>query len=96
MPALAPAKVLRSDAFVPTRRHSSRVLRAAESATATSEPPRGTDVATGLQWEAAAVTAATAAATAASAVPPAPVPVAGDQAPMVEVPDDDAPPPGWD
>jgi hypothetical protein len=39
--------------------------------------------------------AATTAATAASAVPPTPVPTAVDQAAMVEIPDDDALPPGW-
>jgi hypothetical protein len=41
------------------------------------------------------VTATRAVATATSAVPPAPVPAAGDQASVVEIPDDDAPPPGW-
>jgi hypothetical protein len=41
------------------------------------------------------VVAATVAATAASAVPPVPVPTVVDQAAMVEIPDDDAPPPGW-
>jgi hypothetical protein len=39
--------------------------------------------------------AATAVAATVSEVPPAPVPVAVDQAAMVEIPDDDAPPPGW-
>jgi hypothetical protein len=41
VPALAPAKALRSDASVPTRRRSSRAPRTAKSAVATSEPPRG-------------------------------------------------------
>jgi hypothetical protein len=39
--------------------------------------------------------AVTAAATAISEVPPAPVPAAVGQAVMVEIPDDDASPPGW-
>jgi hypothetical protein len=39
--------------------------------------------------------ATTVAATASSAVPPAPVPTAVDQATVVEIPDDDTPPPGW-
>jgi hypothetical protein len=29
-------------------------------------------------------------------VPPAPAPVTGDRGAVVEIPDDDAPPPGWD
>jgi hypothetical protein len=41
------------------------------------------------------VVAATVAATAASAVPPTLVPTAVDQTPVVEIPDDDAPPLGW-
>jgi hypothetical protein len=57
----------------------------------TGEPPRGTAVTTGLQQETAAATAATAAATTVPIVLPAPVPAAGDQAPVVEIPDDDAP-----
>jgi hypothetical protein len=39
--------------------------------------------------------AATVAATTVSAVPSAPVPTAVDQAAVVEIPDDDAAPPGW-
>jgi hypothetical protein len=35
------------------------------------------------------------AATAAPVVPPEPIPTAVDQAATVEIPDDDAPPPGW-
>jgi hypothetical protein len=90
---------------VPTRQRLSRAPRAAESVAALSEPPRGAAVAAGSrQEEAAAATAtavataaatATAVATVASVVPQTPVPTAGDQAPVVEVPDDDAPPPGW-
>jgi hypothetical protein len=41
-----------------------------------------------------AAAAATTAVTAASVVPPALVPTAVDQAAVVEIPDDDAPPPG--
>jgi hypothetical protein len=95
VPALAPAKALRLDASVPTRRRSSRAPRAAGSAATTSERPRGVAVATEPRQEAAVVAAATTAATAASAVPPASIPAAGGQAPVVEIPDDDAPPPGW-
>jgi hypothetical protein len=39
--------------------------------------------------------AITVVATATSVVPPEPVPTAVDQAAVVEIPDDDAPPPGW-
>jgi hypothetical protein len=77
------------------RRRSSRAPRVTESAAAASEPPHGAAVATGSRQEVAAVVAAIAAATTASAVPPAPVPTAVDQAAVVEIPDDDAPPPGW-
>jgi hypothetical protein len=58
-------------------------------------PSLGTVVATGSRQEAVAAVAATAAATAASAVPPASVPTASDRAAVVEIPNDDAPPPGW-
>jgi hypothetical protein len=43
----------------------------------------------------AAVVEAIVAATATPAVPPEPIPTAMDQAAVVEIPDDDAPPPGW-
>jgi hypothetical protein len=43
----------------------------------------------------AAAVAATVAATTAPAVPPEPVPTAVDQETVVEIPNDDAPPPGW-
>jgi hypothetical protein len=95
VPALAPAKALRSDASVLTRRRSSRAPWAVGSAAATSEPPHGTAVTTGSQQEAADAAAATAAATAATTVPPVPVPTVGDWAAVVDIPDDDAPPPGW-
>jgi hypothetical protein len=52
-------------------------------------------MATGSRREVVAVVAAAVAATAASTVPPAPVPTAIDQATVVEIPDDDAPSPGW-
>jgi hypothetical protein len=41
------------------------------------------------------VVAATAAVTAASEVPPPTIPATVDQAVVVEIPDNDAPPPGW-
>jgi hypothetical protein len=91
VPALAPTKVLRSDAFVPTRQRSSRASWAAESVAARSEPSLGTAEATGSQQEATVA----AAATAASAARPEPVPTTVDQAGVVEIPDDDATPPGW-
>jgi hypothetical protein len=50
---------------------------------------------TGSQQEATAAAVATVAATAATAVPPEPVPTAVAQATVVEIPNDDAPPPGW-
>jgi hypothetical protein len=49
----------------------------------------------GSQQEVAVMVAATVAATAAPAVPPEHVPTAVDQAAVVEIPDDDAPPPRW-
>jgi hypothetical protein len=49
----------------------------------------------GSHKEVASVVATTVAATAAPAIPPEPVPTAVDQAVVVEIPDDDAPPPGW-
>jgi hypothetical protein len=52
-------------------------------------------MATGSYQEATAVAAVTVVATATSVVPPEPVPTAVDQAAVVEIPDDDAPPPGW-
>jgi hypothetical protein len=60
-----------------------------------SEPQHGAAVATGSRQEVAVVVAATIAATAVSAFPPAPVPIAVDQVAVVEIPDDDIPPPGW-
>jgi hypothetical protein len=43
----------------------------------------------------ATMVAVTTVATAMSEVPSAPVPAAVDQAAVVEIPNDDAPPPGW-
>jgi hypothetical protein len=60
-----------------------------------SEPSRGAAEAAGSQQEVEAAVAATAAATATPAVPPEPIPTSVDQAAVVEIPDDDAPPPGW-
>jgi hypothetical protein len=48
-----------------------------------------------LRQEVTTVAAAAVAATAASTVPSMSVPTAVDQAAVVEIPDDDAPPPGW-
>jgi hypothetical protein len=60
-----------------------------------SEPPRPAAEATGSRQEVATMVAVTTAATAMSEVPSAPVPAAVDQAVVVEIPNDDAPPPGW-
>jgi hypothetical protein len=49
VPALAPAKVLRSGAPTTTRRRSARVPRTATGVAATSEPSRDTAVAIGPQ-----------------------------------------------
>jgi hypothetical protein len=62
---------------------------------AASEPLRGVAETMGSRLEVAAVVEATVAATAAPEVPPEPIPTAADQAAVVEIPDDDAPPPGW-
>jgi hypothetical protein len=73
------------------REHS----RSAGSAMVKTEPPRDTTVATVSWQEVAATAAVTTAATAASTVPPVPAPAAGGWVAVVEIPDDDAPPPGW-
>jgi hypothetical protein len=52
-------------------------------------------MATRSRQEVVAVVAAAVAATAASMVPLAPFPTAVDQTAVVEIPDDEAPPPGW-
>jgi hypothetical protein len=69
--------------------------RSFRSAVATMEPSRGTDMATGSRQVAAAATAVTTTATTTPTVSPAPTPAGGDRAAVVEIPDDDAPPPGW-
>jgi hypothetical protein len=79
---------------VTTRRRSSRAS-SAEILAAVGEPPRPAAEATRLRQEVATVVAATVVATAVSVVPPVPVPTTVDQAAVVEIPDDDAPPPGW-
>jgi hypothetical protein len=62
---------------------------------ATGVPPRGTAVATEPQQEVVVAVAATAAATATTSASPTLAPTAGDRAAVVDVADDDAPPPGW-
>jgi hypothetical protein len=69
------------------------VLRTVTGAAEKGVPPRDTAVATGSQQEETAV-AATAGTTVALASP-ALVPTAGDHAAVVDVADNDAPPPGW-
>jgi hypothetical protein len=131
MPPLAPAKVLRSDVVVPTRRRSSRASRAAAStATAASGDSRGVAEVTELQpaatttepprvaaeaqqvasvaesrqhamavepQHAVSVTAATTGvAVAAPPTSPAPAAAGSPRAVVVEIPDEDVPPPGWD
>jgi hypothetical protein len=59
------------------------------------EPPRGTNVAAGSRQEVAAVTTVTTTVTTAPTALLAPAPTGGDQAAAVEIPDDDARPPGW-
>jgi hypothetical protein len=76
------------------RRHSSRAPRAAASAMASGELPLDTTVATGPQREVAAAVATTVTVTAVASVSAAPIPAAGDQA-VVDIADDDAPPPRW-
>jgi hypothetical protein len=95
IPALAPAKALWSYASVPTRRRSSRAPRAAGSAATTGKPIRSVAVATEPQQEATAAAAVMTTATIAPTVPPEPAPAGGDRAATVEIPDNDAPPPGW-
>jgi hypothetical protein len=96
-PPIAPAKALRAAASVPTRRLSSRAPRAAGSAaTATSKGPRSMAAAVEPQQVVAALTAAMTMAVTAPSIPPAPAPVGGSQAAVVEIQDEDTPPPGWD
>jgi hypothetical protein len=53
-------------------------------------------VAVGPWQVVAALTAAMTTAVTAPSIPPVPAPVSGSQAAVVEIPDDDTPPPGWD
>jgi hypothetical protein len=94
---LAPAKALRADASIPTRRHSSRAPRVTRSTvTATSKAPRSVAAAAEPQQAAAATTAVMTMAVTTLSISPAPTPVGGSRAVVVEVPDYDTPPPGWD
>jgi hypothetical protein len=98
--------VLRSDAAVPTRRRSSRASWGTEgAATTASKGSRSAAVAAESQQVAMAVepqhavAAPSAAATTAVTtplVPPAPAPTEDSRAAVLEIPDDDVPPPGWD
>jgi hypothetical protein len=63
---------------------------------ATSEALRSVAAATELQQVTTATTAVTTMAVTAPSILPAPAPVSGCQAAVVDVPDDDTPPPGWD
>jgi LDH2 family malate/lactate/ureidoglycolate dehydrogenase len=86
--------VLRADASVPMRRRSSRAPRVTGSAvTATGEAPHSVAAAAELQQVAASTMAVM---TTTPSISPVPAPVGGSQAVVVEVPDDDTPPPGWD
>jgi hypothetical protein len=97
VPPLTPAKVLRSDTAVPTRRRSSREPRAVGStATVASEGPRSAAVAVESQQAVAAPSAAMTTTVTAPSVPPAPAPIDDSQAAAMEIPNEDVPPPGWD
>jgi hypothetical protein len=81
---------------VPTRRHLSGAPRATRgTAAATGEPPRRAAAAAEPQQAASATTAAKTAAFVAPSVLLASTPAGGNQAAMVEVLDDNVPPPGW-
>jgi hypothetical protein len=97
VPPLAPAKVLRSDAAVPTRRRSSWAPRVAESTTtAASEGPRSATATVEPQQAVEAPSAAVTTTVTAPSVPPTLAPIDDSQAVVVEIPDKDVPPPGWD
>jgi hypothetical protein len=64
--------------------------------TATSEALRGAAAVAEPHQVAAATTAVMTTAVTAPSISPAPAPVSGSQAAVVEVPDDDTPLPGWD
>jgi hypothetical protein len=59
------------------------------------ESPHSVAVATEPQQEATAEAAITTTATTTPTVPPALAPTSGDRTAVVEIPDDNAPPPGW-
>jgi hypothetical protein len=61
-----------------------------------SKGPRSVAAAVEPQQVVAALTAAMTMAVAAPSIPPAPAPVGGSQAAVVEIEDEDTPPPGWD
>jgi hypothetical protein len=65
-------------------------------ATATGGAPHSVAAVTEPQQVAAAAMAVMTTAVTAPSISPAPAPVGGSQAVVVEVPDDDTPPPGWD
>jgi hypothetical protein len=84
------------DASVPTRRHSSRAPRVTGStAAATSEASRSVAADTKPQQVSTATTAVMTVAVTAPSILSVPAPAGGNQVVVVEVPDDDAPPPGW-
>jgi hypothetical protein len=62
----------------------------------TSEGPHSVPAAVEPQQVVAALMAATTTAVTAPSILPALGPVNGSQAAVVEIPDDDTPPPGWD
>jgi hypothetical protein len=77
------------------RQRSSKAPRAAGSAaTVTGEGLRSVAAAAEPQQVVAALTAAMTTAVTAPSILPAPAPVSDSQAAVVEIPDDDTPPPG--
>jgi hypothetical protein len=79
VPPLAPAKALRTDASVPTRRRSSRAPRATGSAAATTSGPlRSAAAAAEPQQVATTTTALMTVAAAALSALPAPAPTGGN------------------
>jgi hypothetical protein len=65
-------------------------------AAATSKAPRSVAAATEPQQVTAATTAVTTMVVTVPSILPAPAPVSGSEVAVVDVPDDDTPPPGWD
>jgi hypothetical protein len=97
VPPLTPAKALRSDASIPTRRCSSRAPRVTGStAVAMSEAPRSVAAAVEPQQVTMAAMAVMTMAVTVPSILPVPVPADGNQVAVVEIRDDDVPPPGWD